>query len=74
MRVNILLDDANKAKQLLNGHANAEVRNDKLELTLQDLEELPAIIAQLVTHGIRLYEVQPQKTDLEQLFINLTEQ
>jgi len=74
LRISLLADDANKAKQLLNGHANAEVRNDKLELTLQDREELPAIIATLVINGIRLYEVQPQKTDLEQLFINLTEQ
>lgn len=73
LRVNILLDDATKAKQLLNGHANAHVQQGKLELTLQDREELPAIIATLVTNGIRLYEVQPQKTDLEQLFINLTE-
>ncbi len=39
---------------------------------LSDADDLPKLIRQLVERGVDLYEVSPMKSDLEKLFIDIT--
>lgn len=72
--INLVVSDAPKVIELLNGKYKTNLLSaESLEITLLDRETLPEIIKELVTKGMKLYEVSPQKTDLEKLFINLTE-
>lgn len=74
LQVNIITSDAAKAAEALHGkHPTKLTSANSLELSLDGKEYLPGIIELLVNKGIKLYEVTPQKNDLEKLFINLTE-
>lgn len=44
-----------------------------LELELLSKDELPALLELLISKGIQLHEVRPEKRDLEKLFISLTQ-
>lgn len=73
LQVKIVSSDAQRAKSILNGNYQSTLEGNRaLHLKLQNEEKLPKIIHQLVDAGLDLYEVSPQKNDLEKLFINLT--
>jgi len=73
LQVKIVSSDAIKAKAILNGEYQSRSQGSRqLYLNLQSEEKLPQIIRQLTKAGLDLYEVSPQKNDLEKLFINLT--
>lgn len=60
--------------ELLNGDYPATIGDhDSLEVVLPEREMLPLIIERLTAQGIRVYEASQQKSDLENLFIHLTE-
>ncbi|MDZ4705825.1 MAG: ABC transporter ATP-binding protein [Saprospiraceae bacterium] len=65
-------DTAKAAETLADRYDTKIIGTDSLEIVLNDRESIPKIIEEFVAKGIRLYEVSPQKDDLEKLFINLT--
>ncbi len=73
LNVKVLVNDSQKVENVLNGsHKYQILDKNQIELTLEDQEQLPIIIRNMVNKGIDLYEVIPQRNDLEKLFINLT--
>jgi ABC-type multidrug transport system ATPase subunit len=73
LSIKMTVADTAKVADVLNGASTYHI-GDKhlLELSLEDRDQLPGLIRQLVDGGIELYEVIPQRNDLEKLFINLT--
>ncbi len=72
-RVKIVASEARKVQTVLNGRAKVQLLDSHtLELILDDRETIPALIRKIVEQGVDLYEVTPQRNDLEKLFINLT--
>lgn len=73
LSINIVSPDAMKAAESLTGRYETKIiGTDTLEIIMNDRESIPTIIEEFVSKGIRMYEVSPQKDDLEKLFINLT--
>lgn len=73
LSINIVSPDVTKAADSLAGRYETKLLGtDSLEIVMDDRENIPKIIEEFVGKGIRLYEVSPQKDDLEKLFINLT--
>lgn len=74
LKVNIITTNTAQAVEALNGkHKTTIIDAHNLEISIDDKESLPYIIETFVNKGIKLYEISPQKNDLEKLFINLTE-
>jgi ABC-type multidrug transport system ATPase subunit len=73
LSIKMTVADTAKVADVLNGASTYHIRDKHLlELSLEDRDQLPGLIRQLVDGGIELYEVIPQRNDLEKLFINLT--
>lgn len=71
--VKIISSDAKKAAQILAETHQVTIQNaQEFSLNLPYLDRLPIIIRNLVKADIDLYEVSPQKNNLEHLFISLT--
>ncbi|MEM7296872.1 MAG: hypothetical protein AAF391_01235, partial [Bacteroidota bacterium] len=43
-----------------------------LTVTIEDVEHTPKIIQTLTEKGIKIYEARPVKTDLEHMFLSIT--
>ena len=52
----------------------ARLNNETMQVQVEDREQIPDMINELVQKQIRIYEVSAPKNDLEQLFINLTKE
>jgi ABC-2 type transport system ATP-binding protein len=47
------------------------LEGERLTFTVADREVLPEILRFLVGHGVDVYEVTPQRTSLEELFLQI---
>ena len=57
----------------LNGKYPSKILgSENMQIYLDEREALPVLINDLVNMGARLYEVSPQRDNLEELFIDLT--
>ncbi len=73
INVNIVSSDASSVVGSLNGQYQTSINDqNSVEVYIEDREMIPKIISKLINDGIKLYEVNTHKEDLEQLFINLT--
>jgi ABC-2 type transport system ATP-binding protein len=73
LSIKIAVGDTARVSSVLNGKVTYTIQDEHLlELSLDDRDQLPGIIRRLVDGGVELYEVIPQRNDLEKLFINLT--
>ncbi|MEM1324975.1 MAG: ATP-binding cassette domain-containing protein [Bacteroidota bacterium] len=71
--IKVISSNAQKASIALKTNHQISIQNaQEFLLNLPNLEKLPTIIRKLVRADIDLYEVSPQKNNLEDLFINLT--
>jgi ABC-2 type transport system ATP-binding protein len=72
-RVDLITPAASRAAELLaSGFAPRVLASDRLELRVDDRNDLPRIIRELTQAGVDLYEVTPRRNDLEDLFLELT--
>ncbi len=73
LSIKMAVGDTSKVKSVLNGKLSYHIEDRHLfELSLEDREQIPGLIRQLVDGGVEVYEVIPQRNDLEKLFIKLT--
>ncbi len=73
-QIRIVADDHQKAFELLSAEHDVQIQDrHQLIVQLHAREQIPALIEQLVAQQVALYEVSPERNDLEKLFINLTE-
>ena len=73
-RLLLSVDDPKKAKQCLDGQYDIKImaEEDHLEIAIDDVEYIPSIIHELVNQKIQVYEARQVKTDLEQMFLSIT--
>lgn len=65
-------NDNDKAIKILNGHFAAELMENKIMVPYQGKEQTAAINKKLVEQGVDVYALHPQHNDLEQLFMDIT--
>ncbi|HMQ59900.1 MAG TPA: ATP-binding cassette domain-containing protein [Flavilitoribacter sp.] len=71
--VNIVASNSSEIAGKLNGKYPSKILgSENMQIYLDEREALPVLINDLVTMGARLYEVSPQRDNLEELFIDLT--
>lgn len=59
---------------LISNHAkNISVAGETATIQLDKMDSIPTIVSQLVSKGIRIYEVNPDKLSLEEIFMGLVE-
>jgi ABC-type multidrug transport system ATPase subunit len=73
-RFKVRVDNSSTAIELLTREAGVKVsQNGNAFLQLDaDAEQIPAVNALLVAHGIRVYELTPDQESLEEAFLRLT--
>lgn len=68
------VDDPIKAKQSLKDKFKIEMTEERLlEITVDEIKHIPEIIQVLTNHAIKIYEAKQVKTDLEQMFLSITD-
>ncbi len=72
--VEIKTNDPTKTKNILSAYGINEVSQGTLRLTLSNRNELPALIRKLVQNDIDIYGVQIVKSNLENMFISMTDE
>lgn len=73
LSIQMSVGDTSKVAGVLNGESSYTIQDEHLlEWVLEDRDQIPGLIRQLVDGGVEIYEVIPQRNDLEKLFINLT--
>jgi ABC-type multidrug transport system ATPase subunit len=73
LAINLKVNDPDQASQLLQAtHADLTRINGHLLIPISNREEIPTLARQLTKAGLDIYEITPQRNDLEQLFIQLT--
>ncbi len=71
--VNIVASNSSEIAGKLNGKYPSKILgSENMQIYLDEREALPVLINDLVNMGARLYEVSPQRDNLEELFIDLT--
>lgn len=65
-------DNNDRAVSLLQQKFTVQVQHDKILIPYQGKEQAAAVNRQLVQEGLAVYLLQPQHSDLEQLFIDIT--
>ena len=65
-------NDNNKASALLQQQFSLQQRDQKILIPYKDKEQAATINRMLVQNGLDVYLLQPQHSDLEQLFIDIT--
>ena len=69
----IKLKNSDKAVQLLQSQFQIDrIDHERLFISLQKESEIPALVQKLVNNQIDVYELGPQKSDLEKLFLDIT--
>lgn len=59
---------------LISNHAkNISVADDTATIQLNKMDSIPTIVSELVAKGIRIYQVNPDKLSLEEIFMGLVE-
>ncbi len=66
------IPDANKAQALLKDFAIVSVSPGELQVQIKQKEDIPKLIKMLVAGGIDIYEVRLLKSDLEKMFMSIT--
>jgi ABC-2 type transport system ATP-binding protein len=61
-----------QALQLLQGQFSAQIQHEKILIPYKDKQQAATINKLLVQQGLDVYLLQPQQSDLEQLFIDIT--
>ncbi len=72
IEVHFRVSDSTMAMKHLSTLRNQKLNEFKFSIKLDSSEELPVIIKRLVEKGIDIYEVIPQSSDLEKMFLNIT--
>jgi ABC-2 type transport system ATP-binding protein len=65
-------DNNDRAVSLLQQKFTVQVQHEKIMIPYQGKEQTAAVNRQLVQEGLAVYLLQPQHSDLEQLFIDIT--
>jgi ABC-2 type transport system ATP-binding protein len=65
-------DNNDRAVSLLQQKFTVQVQHEKILIPYQGKEQTAAVNRQLVQEGLAVYLLQPQHSDLEQLFIDIT--
>ena len=72
-QLEIKTNDPEKTKTLLSKYAQLSEEEAMIRIKIKQEKDIPELIRQLVNAGIDLYEVRLIKSDLEKMFINLTD-
>ncbi len=72
--IQIRTGDVQHAQTILSNYPNEVVDHNQVKVQISSEDQIPNLIKQVVNANISIYEVQVLKNDLEQLFINLTQQ
>ncbi len=67
-KVAIKINDAEKAKQLFE---NVIIEDNVMHFEIENDDDFHQKIQQLIQHNIKIYDVQSETANLEQIFINL---
>ncbi|MEM6377757.1 MAG: ABC transporter ATP-binding protein, partial [Bacteroidota bacterium] len=71
--VRLVASDVQKIKDIIGeSYPTNIIDNENVEIQLDNRENLPGITEQLIEKGIGIYEVNFQKNNLEELFMNIT--
>lgn len=71
--VEITTNDIEKTKVVLSSYTIIETSNNTLKLDLPNRDELPILIKKMVANDIDIYGVHIVKSDLENMFISMTD-
>lgn len=72
MEVHIKVSDADKAIGSIPAYNASKIDSQHFNIKLEEASTLPKIIKKLVQADIDVYEVVPQSSDLEKMFLNVT--
>ena len=69
----IKLNNADKATQLIQGQYQVDqLDRQRILINLNQEKEIPHLVQKLVASNVDIYELTPQKSDLEKLFLDIT--
>ena len=73
IEVKIKVSDVEKAIQVLGDYKLKNIEDKSFMMALSDSSLLPEIAKKLVANNIDIYELSPQSNDLENIFLNVTQ-
>lgn len=73
IKLYIKIENAEHAKDFINKQFHVEVIDkNRLSISVNQENDIPLIVQKLVDNNINIYELSPQKSDLEKLFLDIT--
>ncbi len=72
IQVQLKVNDSDKAFDLITASQKSILENKKIKLVINHENELPLIIKSLVNADIEIFEVSPVASDLEKMFLSIT--
>lgn len=70
--VNVKVSSSDLAASVLSSYQITKIDQNHFSVVLADAEQLPIIVKILVNNNIDIYELTPQSSDLENMFLNVT--